>query len=106
MYIDNDIEFTRNFHFDAYGLLSVLFPAFVSPRPSQLQRTPSSKSLTNTGVTNGQCIGDGAGQFFNSKLNRRQKEAVTRILHGQSRPVPYVLFGPPGTEERMNFCYF
>uniref|UniRef100_K1R4Y5 RNA helicase n=1 Tax=Magallana gigas TaxID=29159 RepID=K1R4Y5_MAGGI len=80
---------------------NVLFPSFVSPKPSQLQRTPSSRSLTNPGVTNGQCMGDGALQFFNSKLNTRQKEAVTRILHGQSRPIPYVLFGPPGTGKTM-----
>lgn len=35
--------------------------------------------------------------LFNSKLNARQRAAVSRILIGQSRPMPYVLFGPPGT---------
>uniref|UniRef100_A0A9J8C2J1 RNA helicase n=1 Tax=Cyprinus carpio carpio TaxID=630221 RepID=A0A9J8C2J1_CYPCA len=38
-----------------------------------------------------------AGQFFNAQLNPAQKEAVKRILSGQCRPTPYVLFGPPGT---------
>lgn len=36
-------------------------------------------------------------QFFNRQLNDRQMAAVTRILQGQSRPMPYILFGPPGT---------
>jgi len=36
-------------------------------------------------------------EFFNKKLNERQKKSVHRILCGCGRPTPYVLFGPPGT---------
>uniref|UniRef100_A0AAA9SQJ7 RNA helicase Mov10l1 n=1 Tax=Bos taurus TaxID=9913 RepID=A0AAA9SQJ7_BOVIN len=36
-------------------------------------------------------------KFFNPMLNENQKLAVRRILSGDCRPIPYVLFGPPGT---------
>lgn len=35
-------------------------------------------------------------QWYNKSLDEYQRQAVVNILKGETRPIPYVIFGPPG----------
>lgn len=71
----------------------VLFPTFLnikqarsSPYSPQQRKIKASLSSVEANKL----------PVFNKLLNDRQRSAVIRILQGQGRPLPYVLFGPPG----------
>ncbi|XP_059152220.1 RNA helicase Mov10l1-like [Physella acuta] len=74
----------------------VLFPKEVElkePLVKLLRKNPQ----LNTAKTDDSLTSYSNIHFFNPCLNERQKTAVAKILMGQARPLPYVIFGPPGT---------
>lgn len=96
--------------------VSVLFPKCLVPKMPQLKHRKSSPMKNqptpnlspqllslNVSMKRGPPVNrkrDGSLEsfaFINTTLNTRQRAAVSRILSGQSRPTPYILFGPPGT---------
>ncbi|GAB0100979.1 Probable RNA helicase armi [Sergentomyia squamirostris] len=69
----------------------VVFPTKVELKPPQIDVV-----LNDQGDMVDQMNGRELS-WFNKKLNEAQRRAVRNVLRGEARPMPYVIFGPPGT---------
>ena len=91
--------------------VTAVFPTSLLPQPSQMTQLssagPATAMLSKVSPAGGKrrCPLRSSStpsrsaqmKWFNKLLNGRQKAAVVRVMEGQCRPMPYVIFGPPGS---------
>lgn len=67
---------------------------FIFPRILNIKKTPQVDVRLSE---NGNLLLHGKeSEFYNKSLNIYQKNAVINVLRGENRPLPYIIYGPPG----------
>uniref|UniRef100_A0A182N9A8 RNA helicase n=1 Tax=Anopheles dirus TaxID=7168 RepID=A0A182N9A8_9DIPT len=77
--------------------LDYLFPECISVREPLLNARLNAR---NELVLEEETAGGTAGRVLpwcNAALNPYQKQAIVSVLRGEARPLPHIIFGPPGT---------
>lgn len=85
--------------FICINYFSVLFPSILLPKLPQALKKSTSANVVSLSSPSKKIKKSNSTMFYNRLLNARQRAAVTRIIQGQGRPLPYILFGPPGKFE-------
>lgn len=95
-----EFEFSRtsykrqNYALDCVSSLTGLGYDFLFPKARNFTRKPQLEvKLKDDEVM----LLDGKEQkWFNPNLNKYQKQAIVNVLRGESRPLPHIIYGPPG----------
>ena len=93
-------DFQKNHHaldeiFQNFGI-DYCFPLLMTTRNPKMDVT-----VTRVGQLYHRLPNDCYYEWYNPVLNMYQKEAVKNVIRGETRPMPYIIFGPPGTGKTL-----
>lgn len=78
--------------------LEYLFPERINVQEPVLNvRLNARGELVLEESMEGDCTKGRVLPWCNAALNRYQKQAIVNVLRGEARPMPHIIFGPPGT---------
>lgn len=99
-----EFEFSRstyrrqNYALDCVASLTGLGFDFIFPKARNFIRKPQLEVQLVDGKA---MMIDGEEQkWFNNNLNKYQRQAIVNVLRGESRPLPHIIYGPPGKSDK------